>query len=251
MSNPGRITWNPTKAKEKKEAQAKSARRDIATLLERGKLETARVKVENIINEDIYVELLELLELHCELVIARFGLLDQPVKDPDPRVLESICSIIYAAPRTELKELNVLREMLMYKYGREFSLGVMENRDNCVSERVMKKLTLSAPSPELVDAYLFEIAKGYGVTWSPPMPLVKEGGNDGEPREAETDAKVDEKKEKEGVLDNVKAKVEADVKVPKLPDMPPTEGSEPKTKEEEPVDEFEALAKRFEALKKR
>lgn len=32
---------------EKKEAQAKSARRDIATLLERGKLETARVKVEN------------------------------------------------------------------------------------------------------------------------------------------------------------------------------------------------------------
>jgi vacuolar protein sorting-associated protein IST1 len=53
------------------------------------------------------------------------------------------------------------------------------------------------------------------------------------------------------VLGNVKAKVEADVKVPKLPDMPPTEGSEPKTKEDGPVDEFEVLAKRFEALKKR
>lgn len=53
------------------------------------------------------------------------------------------------------------------------------------------------------------------------------------------------------MLDNVKAKVETDVKVPKLPDMPPTEGSEPKTKEDGPVDEFEALAKRFEALKKR
>jgi len=92
MSNQGRVTWNSSKAKvqtrlsiqrlrtlqEKKEAQAKSARRDIATLLERGKLETARIKVENIINEDIYVELLELLELHCELIIARFGLLDQP-----------------------------------------------------------------------------------------------------------------------------------------------------------------------------
>lgn len=33
-------------------------------------------------------------------------------------------------------ELNVLRDLLMHKYGREFSLGVMENRDNCVSERV-------------------------------------------------------------------------------------------------------------------
>ena len=30
-----------------------------------------------VINEDVYVELLELLELHCELIIARFGLLDQ------------------------------------------------------------------------------------------------------------------------------------------------------------------------------
>lgn len=31
---------------QKKEAQAKMSRRDIATLIERGKLETARVKVE-------------------------------------------------------------------------------------------------------------------------------------------------------------------------------------------------------------
>lgn len=53
------------------------------------------------------------------------------------------------------------------------------------------------------------------------------------------------------MLDNVKAKVEADVKVPKLPDLPQVEDSEPKAKEDGPVDEFEALAKRFEALKKR
>jgi vacuolar protein sorting-associated protein IST1 len=32
---------------EKKEAQAKAARRDIATLLERGKAESARIKVES------------------------------------------------------------------------------------------------------------------------------------------------------------------------------------------------------------
>jgi len=32
---------------QKKGAQAKAARRDIATLLERGKIETARIKVES------------------------------------------------------------------------------------------------------------------------------------------------------------------------------------------------------------
>lgn len=98
----------------------------------------------------------------------------------------------------------------MHKYGREFSLGVMENRDNCVSERVspfvaikplhrssqfvprkvMKKLVLSTPSSELVDAYLFEIAKGYGVNWSPPAPLINHGGGGAESREAGQDAKV-------------------------------------------------------------
>lgn len=31
----------------------------------------------SVINEDIHVELLELLELYCELLLARFGLLDQ------------------------------------------------------------------------------------------------------------------------------------------------------------------------------
>lgn len=30
-----------------------------------------------VINEDIHVELLELLELYCELLLARFGLFEQ------------------------------------------------------------------------------------------------------------------------------------------------------------------------------
>jgi vacuolar protein sorting-associated protein IST1 len=109
-------------------------------------------------------------------------------------------------------ELNTLREMLMHKYGREFSLGAIENRNNCVSERVrlvgpdpscyvtnsndlmpgkvMKKLVLSTPSPELVDGYLFEIAKGYGVSWNPPASVDKKGESDDEPKEVERDPKV-------------------------------------------------------------
>ncbi|PFH52327.1 hypothetical protein AMATHDRAFT_140443, partial [Amanita thiersii Skay4041] len=151
---------------QKKEAQAKAARREIATLLERGKVETAKIKVEALINEDIYAELLELLELYCELLLARFGLLDQNTREPDPGISEGVYSIIYAALRTELKELHVLREILMHKYGREFSVAVMENHNNGVSDRVMRKLVIQTPSPELVDAYLTEIAKGYNITWA-------------------------------------------------------------------------------------
>ncbi|KIY46327.1 DUF292-domain-containing protein, partial [Fistulina hepatica ATCC 64428] len=157
----------------KKEAQAKAARREIATLLERGKAETARVKVESIINEDIYLELLELLELYCELVNVRFGLLDnvRNAKEPDPAVAEGVCSIIYAAARTEvseLKELHILRELLMHKYGREFAIAVMENRDGCVPDRIVRKVDIKTPAPSLVDAYLSEIAKAYNVEWPSP-----------------------------------------------------------------------------------
>jgi vacuolar protein sorting-associated protein IST1 len=152
----------------KKEAQAKASRRDIATLVEKGKIETARIKVEGIILEDIHVELLEILELYCELLLARFGVLDQNTREPDPAVSEGVCSIIHAAPRTELKELHVLRDILTHRYGRDFTVAVMENRDSCVSDRVVRKLTTATPSAELVNAYLAEITKAYGVSWTPP-----------------------------------------------------------------------------------
>lgn len=259
--------WSSTKAKvqlrlsvqrlrtlqEKKEAQAKAARRDIATLLERGKIETARIKVESIINEDIYLELLELLELYCELLIARFGLVEMNTREPDSAVSEGICSIIYAAPRTELKELHILRDLLMHKYGREFSAAVMENRDGCVSERVMKKLTNNMPSASLVDAYLTEIAKGYGVQWSPDL---KQAGGD-QSKEVEGPVAVPPDDAGNIATETNGGKFSAGVGegTPKLPDIPPTEDDDEKGGSEsapsKQLDDFAMLAKRFEALKKR
>ena len=81
---------------------------------------------------------------------------------------EGVNAIIHAAPRTELKgnirsplpraliypyvciccwicidkndfivtELHLLRDILMHKYGREYSQAVMDNKDGCVTERV-------------------------------------------------------------------------------------------------------------------
>ena len=46
--------------------------------------------------------------------------------------------LLYASPLVliDWTELHLLREMLMHKFGRDFSLAVMENRDDCVSPRV-------------------------------------------------------------------------------------------------------------------
>ncbi|SNX84894.1 related to IST1 - protein with a positive role in the multivesicular body sorting pathway [Melanopsichium pennsylvanicum] len=148
---------------------AKQARRDISALIDKGKVETARIKTEGIISEDIHLELLELMELYAETLLARFTLLDLPTREPDVSILPALTSIIHAAPRTELKELHVLRDMLMSKYGRELAQDIMDNKDSCVPERVMTKLLVETPDPKLVDLYIFEICRAYDVAFSSPL----------------------------------------------------------------------------------
>lgn len=54
---------------------AQKARKEIADYLAAGKDERARIRVEHIIREDYLVEAMEILELYCDLLLARFGLI--------------------------------------------------------------------------------------------------------------------------------------------------------------------------------
>ncbi|KAK8090731.1 hypothetical protein PG994_000236 [Apiospora phragmitis] len=134
------------------EALSKAARRTMAQLLETGKVDSARIRVENIIRTDIITELHEILELYCELLIARAGLLEAP--QCDPGLEEAVKSIIYAAPKTEIKELQAVRLLFWEKFGKEFVVTATENSDDKVSEKVVKKLSVTPPKEE-----------AYGVDW--------------------------------------------------------------------------------------
>lgn len=141
-----------------------------------GKVQSARIRVENIIRSDITTELHEILELYCELLLARSQLLDPPASPHgsaptapiplDPALEEAVRSIIYAAPRTEIKELQAVRGLLIDKFGKDVAVASMEGEG--VAERVVKKLRVETPKPELVDAYLKEIARFYGVPFGEP-----------------------------------------------------------------------------------
>ncbi|KAI6364507.1 hypothetical protein MCOR25_005638 [Pyricularia grisea] len=145
------------------EAASKVQRRAMAQLLDQGKIDSARIRVENIIRSDIQVELYEMLELYCELLLARAGLLDAPTCDPG--LEEAAKSVIYAAGKTEIKELQAVRQLLGDKFGKEFVLVATNNSDGKVSEKVVKKLSVTPPREELVAGYLEEIARAYGVNW--------------------------------------------------------------------------------------
>lgn len=86
----------------------------------------------------------------------------------DPALEEAVRSIIYAAPRTDIKELQAVRALLVDKFGKDVAVASMEGEG--VAERVVKKLRVETPKAELVDAYLTEIARFYGVPFGEATP---------------------------------------------------------------------------------
>lgn len=50
--------------------------------------------------EDYLVEALEIVEMYCDLLVARFGLI-QNLKEMDEGIAEAVSSIIWVAPRLQ------------------------------------------------------------------------------------------------------------------------------------------------------
>jgi hypothetical protein len=243
----------------------------LAQLLDNGREASARIRVENVIATDIAVEVMEIVELYCELLLARAAVLDQSAfaekgvrarnkardimanKGANPtnaasrgrRVLgfgfskplktagtddggghrarskidaarkrddddyneningedkeggeeeevveeencffdqvldEAAAAIFYSWPRfpREVRELTTLRSLLIDRYGKDFATLAQESdrrgSDKTaaaavgikIPERLIKRLRVRPPSKELIESYLREIAKAYGVEW--------------------------------------------------------------------------------------
>lgn len=186
-----RLAVNRLKLLEKKNTElALKARKEIADYIAAGKAErgetlsdsslpicfstcflggsTAKIRVEQIIREDYLVEAMELLEMYCDLLLARFGLVQQ-MKTLDDGLSEAISSLIWVAPRmqADVAELKIIAEQLGVKYGKPYSLACRDNAIGTVAPKLMHKLSVQAPPKILVEKYLIEIAKNYNVPYEP------------------------------------------------------------------------------------
>ncbi|KAH9281859.1 IST1 -like protein [Echinococcus granulosus] len=149
------------------------ARRELAEYLKAKKIDRARIRVEQIVREDYLLEVLEIIELYCELLVTRLGLITSTV-ECDPGLKEAIATIIWVAPRLsyDCQELEVLKTQFAIKYGREFAQVCSTNANHSVNPKVMHKLNVKAPPANLCEAYLVEIARSYEVEFTPDMNLL-------------------------------------------------------------------------------
>ncbi|XP_069491573.1 IST1 homolog isoform X1 [Ambystoma mexicanum] len=161
-----RLTITHLKLLEKKKTElAQKARKEIADYLTISKYERARIRVEHIIREDYLVEAMEILELYCDLLLARYGMILN-MKELDPGMAEAVSSLIWAAPRMlEVSELKIVSKQLCAKYSKEYGVLCRTNQINTVGSQLINKLSTQAPPRILVERYLIEIAKSYNVPY--------------------------------------------------------------------------------------
>lgn len=154
--------------KNKREAQVKQLKRELAQLLDAGQERTARIRVEHVVREEKTLAAYELIEIYCELIVARLPIIESQKNCPID-LKEAISSVIFASPRcADVPELMDIRKHLTAKYGKEFVSAAVELRPDCgVSRLLVEKLSSKSPDGPTKIKILTAIAEEHNIKWDP------------------------------------------------------------------------------------
>ncbi|XP_022927973.1 filaggrin isoform X1 [Cucurbita moschata] len=152
----------------KKDVHVKQLKGELAKLLEAGQDQTARIRVEHFVREEKSKEAYELIEIFCELIVARMPMIESQKNCPID-LKESVSSVIFASPRcADIPELLDVRKHFKAKYGKEFVSAAVELRPECgVNRMLVEKLSAKAPDGPSKIKILTKIAEEYNVKWDP------------------------------------------------------------------------------------
>ncbi|KAA8523216.1 hypothetical protein F0562_009639 [Nyssa sinensis] len=154
--------------KNKKEAQWKQLKRELAQLLESGQDQTAFIRVEHVVREEKMMAAYDLIEIYCELITARLPIIEAQKNCPID-LKEAITSVVFASPRcADITELLDVRKHFTAKYGKEFITAAVELRPECgVNRMLVEKLSAVAPDGQTKLKILSAIAEEHNIQWDP------------------------------------------------------------------------------------
>nr|XP_043627237.1 uncharacterized protein LOC122598815 [Erigeron canadensis] len=152
----------------KKGVQIIQMKKELAQLLESGQDRTARIRVEHVIREEKLVAAYDLIEIYCELIVARLPIIESQKTCPID-LKEAVTSVIFAAPRcSDITELVDVRKNFTAKYGKDFVSAALELRPDCgVNRMLVEKLSAVAPDLQAKMKVLSAVAKEHNISWNP------------------------------------------------------------------------------------
>jgi len=171
----------------KKTELLKQSRREVALLLAQNppQEDKARIRVESIVRDDNLIEVCNILQLQCELLLQRMRLIENSQSCPSDMV-SCVCTIAYAAKFLDIVELTKARKQLKAKYGKQFfedHLSKLNQQNNgdydvysiaptggtiVVNDRIVSKLNIQENlDPFFVASYLENICEQFEVDWKP------------------------------------------------------------------------------------
>mmetsp|Transcript_20554 Transcript_20554/g.32141 ORF Transcript_20554/g.32141 Transcript_20554/m.32141 type:complete len:324 (-) Transcript_20554:482-1453(-) len=148
----------------KRYQQIEVVKKQVAQFLQTGKEEQARVKVEHVIRETSLAEGFDILASLCDLLLARFALVESE-KTCASDIKEIVCTLFWAAPRCEIKELQVVKEQLLMRYGKPLAEEFKEMQTDLCDARVVYKLSYRRPTDSEIRQCLTRCAKENGFEW--------------------------------------------------------------------------------------
>ncbi|KAJ0743515.1 putative vacuolar protein sorting-associated protein Ist1 [Helianthus annuus] len=129
--------------KNKKGVQINQMKMELAQLLETGQERTARIRVEHVTREEKMVVAYDLIEIYCELIVARFPIIES----------QKTCPV-------DLKEAVTS--------GKDFVSAAIELHPDCgVSRMLVEKLSAIAPDLQTKIKVLSVVAKDHNIDWDP------------------------------------------------------------------------------------
>ncbi|KAL2347562.1 hypothetical protein Fmac_001562 [Flemingia macrophylla] len=150
--------------KNQRHARLRHARSDVFELLQLGHHERASLRVEHVIKDQNMLDVYDMIEGYCNLLIERVHLIEQERECPE-ELKEAASGLLYAASRCgDFPEIQEIRAVLTTRFGKEFAARAIELRNNCgVHPQIIQKMSTRIPNLEIRMKALKDIASENGI----------------------------------------------------------------------------------------
>ena len=147
-------------------------KKEIEKSLRENNLDVAKAKMDSIIREEDMMTVYDILTPLCEILKERVTYIITSSECP-PDLRAQLDSVMYASTRVEISEFQVLRDLILRKYGTNYLQKADQNVDRLVNVNLVEKLKIKPASDVFLTIRLKQFCKEKKIPFE--FPEVYEG----------------------------------------------------------------------------